>query len=204
MGTTSDEILRAGGPYDPAGSPAGAAVLTRHGGRRRILQLAFVAPALLASALPDAAAASRARSKRNDDDRDDDDGENGKKDRGPARPSRAPSPAAPAAVQANQPAAPEARPRAQGTQRMTSDPMRLQGSDGTGAGPVRIDLEGAQANSGYQVAFVPASNPGSAVHLGTIRTDGRGTFHGAAPQPMPPIPPPGRAGVLMLSRLPSV
>jgi hypothetical protein len=69
---------------------------------------------------------------------------------------------------------------------------------------VRIDLEGAQPNSSYAVAFVPEANPGVAVALGTIRTDARGAFQGATPQPLSPLAPPDRAGLLVLTRLPAL
>jgi hypothetical protein len=178
----------------PQDAPGAAAAVSRRRGLRRGLKLAFVAPAVLASVLPGEAAASSGPSSRKS-----------KGNRGSPRPAPAPRPVGPALVQVNQPSAPRpALPQPQGTQRLTSALLHVEGPDGSGAGPVRVDLDGAQPNSAYEVAFVPASNPGAPVPLGTIRTDGRGAYHGAAPQPLPPIAPPDRAGILVLTRLPTL
>jgi hypothetical protein len=84
---------------------------------------------------------------------------------------------------------------------MVSDPVQLIGVGGDGEGPVRLDVEGARANSAYEVNYVPASNPTMGVLLGTIKTDATGRFSGVVPESMPGIAEPGRTGVILLRRV---
>jgi len=142
--------------------------------------------------------------------KDDDKGRGNDEKRQPA--PRQPAPAAPAPAPARQAQNSPAQNPAQnvsqastfttpqGTERMVSQTVRLDGPEGTGAGPVQLDVEGARPNSVYDVLYVPSSNPTLAVVLGQVRTDGAGTFKGAAPEPMPAIAEPGRTGLLVLSR----
>lgn len=87
----------------------------------------------------------------------------------------------------------------QGTQRMVSDGVQLAGRDGTGAGPVVLDLAGAAPNQTYQVVYVPGGST-SPVSLGAIKTDGTGTFRGVTPIEMPSLPAPAdRQGTLVVT-----
>ena len=88
----------------------------------------------------------------------------------------------------------------QGTERMVSETVRLHGSDGSGAGPIRIDLAQAQANSVYDVTYLPTSEANRVVSLGTIRTSAQGTFTGETPVTMPSLEEAARSGVLVLQR----
>jgi len=163
-------------------TPNGLARAT-HTRTRRGLALTLLPIAVLAVTLPAPVAA-------NDDDDD------GKK---PKPPKRDPSPPAPVRPVVNVPAArPLVAP--QGAERMVSNSVQLTGTNGSGAGPVRLDLEGAHPSTAYEVAYVPASNPTVGVVLGTVRTDNGGTFKGSAPEPMPAIAEAGRSGVLVLTR----
>jgi len=149
---------------------------------RRELALTLLPIAVLVVTLPTPVAA-----------KDDDDRKNSK----PAQ--RAPAPARPVAPVVNVPAArPLVAP--QGAERMVSDSVRLTGINGSGAGPVRLDLEGGHPSTAYEVSYVPASNPTVGVVLGTVRTDSGGAFKGTAPEPMPAIAEAGRSGVLVLIR----
>jgi hypothetical protein len=172
--------------------------------RRRALPLitALVAGALT---LPAPVAADDDKDERGKGkDKDDDKGRGNDEKRQPAPRQPAPAPPPPTARPAQNPAqnvtqtGPFTAP--QGTERMVSQPMRLAGPEGTGAGPVRLDVEGARPNSTYEVLYVPSSNPTLAVVLGQVRTDGAGAFKGTAPEPMPAIAEPGRTGHLVLSR----
>jgi len=151
--------------------------MNRRAGLGNALRLAFVAPAVLAVALPGEASASSAKN------------------------ARRPVPA-PRLVQPVSWLGPSNVPTPQGTERMISDSVRLQGTRGDGAGPVRVELDGAQPNSVYEVAFVPNYDPGAVLTLGSVRTDARGAFHGAAPQPVPPLLEIQRTGMLVIRRLP--
>ena len=84
---------------------------------------------------------------------------------------------------------------------MVSNPVRITGHDGTGAGPIHLDVEGARAASAYQVLYVPQSSLGTDIVLGTVRTDASGAFKGLAPQPLPAIDEARRIGVVVFRRL---
>ena len=88
---------------------------------------------------------------------------------------------------------------------MVSERVRLHGKDGSGAGLVRVDLEGARPDSAYEVLYVPdgGASRGQPWPLGAIRTDARGAFHGAAPEPLIPLEEGARSGALVLRRLPA-
>lgn len=166
-------------------------MLNRRAGLGKGLRLAFVAPAVLAAAVPGEAAASSGASKAS------------KAGRAPVVQAPRPAPVAPPAqLQPMSWTGAGNVPVPQGTERMISDAVRLGGPRGDGAGPVRIDLEGARANASYEVAFVPSYDPRAVLPLGTIRTDERGVFHGAAPEQVPPLLEHQRAGTLVLRRLP--
>ena len=83
---------------------------------------------------------------------------------------------------------------------MVSDPIQVSGQDGTGAGPVQLDLAEARPNSTYGVTYVPSSAPQRAIGLGEIKTDARGTFTGLTAELMPPLDAAARTGVLVLTR----
>ncbi|HET7769687.1 MAG TPA: hypothetical protein VFN74_13000, partial [Chloroflexota bacterium] len=88
-----------------------------------------------------------------------------------------------------------------GSDQMVSDSIRIAGHDGSGAGPLVLDVEGARPASAYQIVYVPQSNPGLGVILGTVRTDAAGAFKGAAPEPLPAIPDVARQGLVVFRRL---
>lgn len=157
--------------------------LSRRAGLVTVLRLAFVAPAILAVVAPGEAAANSDSSK--------------KKRRAPVVQAPRPGPRQPVNW-----LGPLNVPAPQGTERMVSEPVRLHGVRGDGAGPVRIDLDGAQPGSAYEVAFVPRYDPHAVLPLGKIQTDGRGAFHGVAPEHVPPLLEIQRAGTLVLRRLP--
>lgn len=151
-------------------------VMTRRTGLLLLAPLAFTAVTLF----PGQALA--------DKDGDDD----GKKKR---QPSRGNTPARPAPVvpASNQAAAALIVP--QGTERMVSDAVVVAGADGSGAGPVRVDLQGARPATAYQVLYVPQGTTSVSsvpVSLGVITTDARGVFQGQAPTPLPALPDAGR------------
>lgn len=199
---------------DGAASPASTRREALRGVRRAA---AMAAAAMLLGPLAGVVQPHGAAAK-DDDDRDDRDEKRGDRrgqQRGPSPRPAGPTPAlerVPARPPAQGPApagrAPQSPPPApagqpslvapQGTERMVSEPVTLTGVDGTGAGPVRVDVAGARPNSVYEVIYVPASNPALAVSLGTIQTDAAGAFHGSVPQPMPALGEAGRSGVLVI------
>ena len=132
------------------------------------------------------------------DDDDDDKKRGDKKDDDKDDKKREPAPVRQPVIPASQ--APSLISR-QGAERMVSDPVQLVGVDGSGAGPLRLDVEGARPNSVYEVMYVPASNPTIGVVLGNVRTDAAGTFKGGAPEELPAIGAPGRTGVVVFRRL---
>ena len=162
--------------------------------RRR--PIAALAGLLLAGLLPVGAAA--------DDDKDESGkGRGNEKDDEKRRAPAPPAPTARPPVTSQRAAVPPATSLTtpQGTERLVSGPVQLAGVDGTGAGPVRLDVAGARPNSTYEVQYVPASNPTVGVILGRVQTDAAGRFAGTAPEPMPAIAEPGRRGAFAFRRV---
>ena len=157
--------------------------------KRRFSKLAFVAPAILLTVIPGQASASSGDKKSH---------------KGSPAPAKRVAPAAPQPVQP-QPARLVALTAPSGTDRMVSDRVQLRGKDGSGAGQVRVDLEGARPDSAYEVLYVPegGASRGQPWPLGSIRTDARGSYHGAAPEPLIPLEEAARSGTLVLRRLPA-
>ncbi len=189
--------------------------------RLRRRTLAALSPLLLAALFPSRVAADR------DKDESGKGRENKREDQKRSVPPRAPQvpvrpapqpasqaqrAAVPAQQPVQQPAAPSSTsptsptaaypPPHQGTERMVSDPVQVVGADGTGAGPVRLDVEGARPGSTYEVEYVPGSGAAGSVVLGRVQTDSAGRFAGAAPEPMPGLDVPGRTGVFVFRRVP--
>ena len=158
--------------------------------KRTLTKLAFIAPAVLLTAVPGEASASSGDKK----------GNKGTKG-GPAPAPRVTR--AQIQIQPVEAPAPVPLTVPSGTDRLVSDRIRLHGKDGNGAGPVRVDLDGARPGTAYEVLYVPegGSSRGQPFRLGAIRTDARGAFHGAAAEQMIPLEEAARAGTLVLRRL---
>ena len=165
---------------------------------RRLLLSAV--PAALVALLP---AAVRA----DDDDKNDKNDKDDDKKRAERRPDPSPNPPRPTPTQplsrdvAFGP--PQSLSGRRGSDQRVSNQVRMAGADGTGAGPLLLDVEGARPGAPYQVLYVPQSNPGVGLILGTVRTDAAGAFKGAAPEPLPPLPDPARLGIVVFRRLTS-
>ena len=165
---------------------------------RRLLLSA--APASLAALLPAAVRADDHNKKGDKGDKDDGKDERGRTQIQPVPYSPSPTPPLSREVAFGPPPSFSSR---RGSDQMVSEQVRMAGADGTGAGALLLDVEGARPGVPYQVLYVPQSNPGVGLILGTVRTDAAGAFKGAAPEPLPPLPDPARLGIVVFRRLTS-